>query len=180
LSKLRATIALPTTQIIFQAALSWWERHSEPTTFVYEQIAVPAARLIELAFNAPAATLALSIYFAVDGPHWISGNGFELLFIACIFGFWFAVGRWLDGRYSGLGQGSAFVSKQLAIGRLALCLLMIALAVFFLLFALHLNWVSLGEKISRVLLLLWSILLVTIPGVAFILWLRKGPSRRGG
>lgn len=178
--QLRFAITLPSVQVALQAALWYWERHSQPTVFVYEQIAVPAARPIGLALNAPAAVFAFSLYLAVDGPNWISDTGFELLFMVCILAFWLAVGSWLDRRSSNAGERSTFITKQLIIGRLALRLSMGAMGIFFLLFALHLDAPYFGERISRLLLLVWSIPLVAIPGVAFVRWLRRGSFRRSG
>jgi hypothetical protein len=180
LRKLRLAVVLPLIQALLQSGLWYWERHSEPTVFVYEQIGVPAARLIGLSLNAPAAVFAFAIYFAVDGPDWISDTGFQLLYLVCILAFWFLVGSWLDRRSSRANQASSLLVKHLTIGRLALRALMVAMGVFFLLYAVHLNAPALGERISRVLLLVWSILLLVIPGVAFIRWLRKSPSRREG
>jgi hypothetical protein len=180
LRKLKLAALLPSIEGLLQIALWYWERHSAPTILVYEQIGVPAARFIALALNAPAAVFALSIYYAVDGPDWISDTGFHLLYLVCILAFWFLIGSWLDRRSSTTNEASSFLVKHLAIGRLALRILMVAMGVFFVLLALHLNFPAQGEKISKALLLVWSLLLLLIPGVAFVRWLRKIFSRQDG
>ena len=176
--KLKLATLLPSIEGLLQILLWYWERHSAPTVFVYEQIAVPAARPIALALNAPAAVLAFSIYFAVDGPDWITETAFQLLYLVCILTFWFLIGSWLDRRSSKTIAASSFLVKHLTIGRLALRIFMVAMGVFFVLLALHLNFPALGEKISKALLLVWSLLLLVVPGVAFVRWLRESFSRQ--
>lgn len=168
--KLKLAIFLPVLQCVLEGILWYWGRHAQPSVPVYEGILASSATLISFGLNAPAELLALLVY-SLMGSLWnvarqqqTAGRpGFEFVFLLCVFGCWYLIGRWLDRRASGEDQDS---HGRFTITGLVLQVPLLGAGIFFLLLSFHWLISSLSEIIAKALLETWAAFLIGLPGLA--------------
>jgi hypothetical protein len=175
--KLKLAIVLPVLQCGLEGILWYWGRHARPSVPVYEHIMVPSATVISSGLNAPATFFAWSLYMLLDWlwdiawpQRTVGPPGSQLVFLLCVAGCWYLIGRWLDGRAAGKDQ---LRPRRFTTRGLLFRLLLLGTGVFFLLFSFH--WVIsyFSETIARALLQTWAVFLIGVPGVALTRWLRQ-------
>lgn len=169
--KLNLRISLPVIQVALQAILWFWGTHSAATVIVYESMAVPFAWPISLALNAPAALVTLCTYRLVTDSAYVDTTGFELLFLVCIAAFWFLFGNWLDGWSLGDWRLRPSLSVKLrGLRRFVSFACTFGMGVFFFFIAVRWNSYSLAEKIAKVLLFGWAVVLTVVSIAAAVRW----------
>ena len=188
LRKLRFSLALPIVQVAITAVLTLWADRVDwlligsnrvPGPFVHVNLLVLTLRPIWRGVNAPTWPLCLA---GSSNNSMLGFSARELLYLAAVAVLWYLVGRFLDRRRGLQSQGSRQISLRKSV--LSVCMTAWGIAL------LSVSVLSLdsifpvtfsGTRLIRpenvvicALFLLWSFLLITIPGHKLLLALRRG------
>ena len=173
--RLRFSLALPPAQLLLAVAMREWARRTPVPKGLYS----PTVDLVSKGINAPAAlSIILTLPFH-QNPTWPSSifglSAEEFLFFVGVVITWYLVGRALD-RYI-YSKGSA--PTRLTVGQATTSLLSVLLGVF--MFLGTLTCFSnpdqqnnpIGYSALGILLLLWSVFLVGVPGLRLAKRIRR-------
>ncbi len=176
--RLRMSWILPIIQLPLAIVMLEWGRHSGVQNR-FDTLHFPTPSLICKGINAPAMVLAAIAYFfdRVDHPQpTIFGSTLDYpLFLIGVVLLWYLVGRTLDSRRSAAQSSLAWTWPRLLLVGVPLALLG-ALSFYESLqgFLDPWRWNNrTGNLVQSILVLLWSIVLVGVPGLKLIQRLRS-------
>jgi len=167
--KLEFRLVLPITQLVLAVILLFWG-HRVYTSPDYHEVALPSVTLVCFGINAPALIFrVLGAWFSTwrtdQAPSVMLGLGVgEWFFLVGVAVLWYLIGRWFDRRRTPESppRSANFVSIELLLN-----LFIMALGGYLLLETIRRpgQWgTSVGRIAQGLLFLVWSVILIFVPG----------------